>query len=38
MNNTTPKLSKQTASRLNKFITVALVSLAALLFVIPTYA
>ena len=38
MNNITPKLSKQTASRLNKFITVALVSLAALLFVIPTYA
>ena len=38
MNNTTPKSSKQTASRLNKFITVALVSLAALLFVIPTYA
>ena len=38
MNNTTPKLSKQTASRLNKFITVALVSLVALLFVIPTYA
>ena len=38
MNNTTPKLSKQTASRLNKFITVALVSLAALIFVIPTYA
>jgi hypothetical protein len=38
MNNTTPKSSKQTASRLNKFITVALVSLVALLFVIPTYA
>ena len=38
MNNITPKLSKQTASRLNKFFTVALVSLAALLFVIPTYA
>ena len=38
MNNITPKLSKQIASRLNKFITVALVSLAALLFVIPTYA
>ena len=38
MNNTTPKLSKQTASRLNKFITVALVSLAALLFVAPAYA
>ena len=38
MNNVTPKLSKQTASRLNKFITVVSVSLAALLFVIPTYA
>ena len=38
MNNTTPKLSIQTANRLNKFITIASLSLLALLFVIPTYA
>ena len=38
MNNTTLKLSTQTVRRLNKFISLALVSLAALLFVAPAYA
>ena len=38
MNNTTLKLSIQTLSRLNKFISLAYFSLAALLFVAPAYA
>jgi len=38
MNNTTLKLSTQTVRRLNKFISLASVSLAALLFVAPAYA
>ena len=38
MNNTTLKLSTQTARRLNKFISLASVSLATLLFVAPAYA
>ena len=38
MNYTTSKLFIETASRLNKFITLALVCLAALLFVAPAYA
>ena len=38
MNNTTLKLSTQTVRRLNKFISLASVSLAALLFITPAYA
>ena len=38
MNNTTLKLSIQTVSRLNKFISLAYFSLVALLFVAPAYA
>ena len=38
MNNTTLKLSTQTVRRLNKFISLASVSLAALFFVAPAYA
>ena len=38
MNNTTLKLSTQTVRRLNKFISLASVSLATLLFVAPAYA
>ena len=38
MNNTTLKLSIQTLSRLNKFISLAYFSLVALLFVAPAYA
>ena len=38
MNNTTLKLSTQTVRRLNKFISLASVSLVALLFVAPAYA
>ena len=38
MNNTTLKLSIQTLSRLNKFISLAYFSLLALLFVAPAYA
>ena len=38
MNNTTLKLSTQTVRRLNKFISLASVSLTALLFIAPAYA
>jgi len=38
MNNTTLKLSTQTVKRLYKFISLALVSLATLLFIAPAYA
>ncbi len=38
MNNTTLKLSMQTVRRLNKFISLASVSLASLLFIAPAYA